>query len=567
MSWFLGYYSKNNSPSQTRKIILPDDTIFKIETANYFLSAGGNKNIFFDANGKEVFVVSGIGIDKNLMTVADKNYWKLTALPKILNHDFIDGHYAGASITADSFTFFTDPLGLREVFFFETDDKIYYSTRLDLILKLGKFEIDFNEFGSRWMLLNQISTRSIVKNIVRLNCGSIASIQNKELNIKKFTWLPQESKKSISIIEFSDLVKEFFLLSKENQKLSLSLSGGLDSRMLLSLLLNQRKLDWSAHTFSNSNLADEEVARKLASHFNFSLNIIKPPELSRKELFDFIKNYIANTYLTESAFNAVNLLGYDNLPDSEIIIDGGFGEIWRREFFLKLLLKNRKAVLDFDQLVVTKSMLLFRADIFNKDTANLMLDSSINHVYELMRKITVEGNILSENIIDFFVVKSRLPNYYGAEQNRIESKVSAIMPFAQYSLLNKLFSVSVDTRRNNKLIKSIIAENAPALRQFSLSKGNMTYPYFLNSFGKRIYAKVFSGLKKSEDSSVHNFVSVFKEFLFDSVNSSSFKNYQYYDHIKIKKLVDDIYEKNNMIKFNEFSWFLAFEIFRQTMEE
>lgn len=567
MSWFFGYYCKKDSTSGTREINLPDDVTFKQETENYFFSAGENKNIFFDAAGNELFVVCGIGIDRNFKTVSDTNHWKLIALPNILNHDFIDGHYAGVSITADSFTFFTDPLGLREIFFFETKDKIFFSTRLDLILNLERFEIDFKEFGSRWMLLNQISTESIVKNIKRVNCGSIASIRNKELSIKTFTWLPQENKKSISIIEFSDLVRKYFLLAEENRKISLSLSGGLDSRMLLSLLLKQKNIDWSAHSFSNSNSADEEVARKLASHFHFPLNIIKPQELSRVELFDYIKNYIANTYLAESAFNAVNLLGYDNLPDNEIIIDGGFGEIWRREFFLKLLLKSRKAVADFDPLILTKNMLLFRSEIFNKDTIDLMFDSSMNQVSELMKKITAESKILPENIVDFFVIKSRLPNYYGAEQNRIDGKVSALMPFAQFSLLNKLFSVPVETRRNNKLFKSIITLNVPALKQFSLSKGNITYPYFLNSFGKRIYTKIFSGLKKNEDSSIRKFLSVLKDFSFDSVNSSSFKNYPYYDHAKIKKLVDEIYEKNNMIRFNEFSWFLAFEIFRQTIEE
>lgn len=567
MSWFFGYYCKKKTTSGIHEINLPDDITFKHETENHFFSAGGNRNIFCETSGNELFVVSGIGIDKNFEIVADTNSWKQTALPKILQHDFIDGHYAGLSITAGSFIFFTDPLGLREIFFFETEDKIYFSTRLNLILKLGKFEIDFNVFGSRWMLLNQISSESIVKNIKRVNCGSIASIRNKELSIKKFDWLPEENEKSTSSIEFSDLVKKYFFRSKDYQKLSLSLSGGLDSRMLLSLLLKQKNIDWSAHTFSNSNSADEEVSRKLAAHFHFPLNIIKPPELSMVELFDYIKNYIADTYLAESAFNAVNLLGYDNLPDNEIIIDGGFGEVWRREFFLKLLLKNRKAVADFDPLILTKNMLLFRSEIFNKDTTDLMFDSSMNQIIELMKEIDTERNIFPENIVDFFVIKSRIPNYYGAEQNRIDSKVMAIMPFAQFSLLNKLFSVPVATRRNNRLFKSIIALNLPALRQFSLSKGNMTYPYFLNSFGKRIYTKIFSSLKKNEDSSVRNFVSVLKDFTFDSVTSSSFKNYPYYDHIKIKKLVEDIYEKNNIIRFNEFSWFLAFEIFRQTIEE
>ncbi len=567
MSWFFGYYCKKKTTSGIHEINLPDDITFKHETENHFFSAGGNRNIFCETSGNELFVVSGIGIDKNFEIVADTNSWKQTALPKILQHDFIDGHYAGLSITAGSFIFFTDPLGLREIFFFETEDKIYFSTRLNLILKLGKFEIDFNVFGSRWMLLNQISSESIVKNIKRVNCGSIASIRNKELSIKKFDWLPEENEKSTSSIEFSDLVKKYFFLSKDHQKLSLSLSGGLDSRLLLSLLLKQKSIDWSTHTFSNSNSADSEVAKELASHFHFHFNIIKPKDLSSLGLFDYIKNYIADTYLTESAFNAVNLLGYENLPENEFILDGGFGEIWRREFFLKLLFKNRKAVADIDPLILTKNMLLFRAGIFNKETTDLMFNSSMNQVSALMKEINTGRNILPENIVDFFVIKSRLPNYYGAEQNRIDSKVVALMPFAQFSLLNKLFSVPVKTRRNNKLFKSIISENMPTLKEIPLSKGNMTYPYFLNSFGKRIYTKIFSGLKKNEDSSVRRFLSVLKDFTYDSLNSSSFKNYHYYDHAIINKLVEDIYEKNNIIRFNEFSWFLAFEIFRQTIEE
>ena len=56
------------------------------------------------------------------------------------------------------------------------------------------------------------------------------------------------------------------------------------------------------------------------------------------ELVELIKNYSIQSIVTNPVSSMLNLRFYDRLSNqNRVIIDGGFGEIWRRAFANKLL--------------------------------------------------------------------------------------------------------------------------------------------------------------------------------------------------------------------------------------
>ena len=81
-----------------------------------------------------------------------------------------------------------------------------------------------------------------------------------QLEIIENNWLPSKGE-TISVNDFNDKLKNLTLLGTcNNSKISLSLSGGMDSRVILSLLLNSNYENWDCHTFRTEDKMDINIA-------------------------------------------------------------------------------------------------------------------------------------------------------------------------------------------------------------------------------------------------------------------------------------------------------------------
>ena len=80
-------------------------------------------------------------------------------------------------------------------------------------------------------------------------CVHIAAIKNDILKIEENPWQP-DFEVECGKEKFESTLEQ--LLSFGDKRISLSLSGGLDSRLLLSYLLNKNSELWETHTFGRS---------------------------------------------------------------------------------------------------------------------------------------------------------------------------------------------------------------------------------------------------------------------------------------------------------------------------
>ena len=479
----------------------------------------------------------------------------------------IDGHFVVVKWNKDEVTFESDQLGLRDIYISESKNEIIFSTRVDWLAKIHKLKINFNEFGSRWLLFNQISNNSVFEDVERIVAGKKATVALNGFDIKYYNsnWLPDEQSQNIDIEHYSENLKSLILI---NNKQTLGLSGGMDSRVILSYLLHENS-DWDTFTFGDPKHPDSLIAQSLVSDFNLLHTQYNASLPQAEELILKIKDYSIQTIVNNAAsaiFQSVNYFSMSGQHST--LVDGGFGEIWRREFFYRLYFKEKKSILNMDIKRIIPYLSLPRADIFTKAINNLMSSSIENQLYYWFKNLPPLEKIGAENWIDLFALKTRLPNYYSHEQSRIDDLVTNIMPFSQLSLLKDLLNVPISIRKNGKLFRALIKTNFSELKKYPLAKGSSVHPYYFNSFQSRVlseFRKTFKRKNIYEDNPREQLLNILKPYILDVSSSESFRNSEIYDHKKVKNMIEGYYSGNLNYGYS-LDWWLSFELFRQNIE-
>ena len=574
MSWIIGYIG-NCSDSSIKKIeTFAENKLVEYRENNFVVFAGGNAKTCLHlinnlANEKFISVGIGIKVDDNKTSFMKANDWKIISNSSIARK--LGGHFINVRWNKNEIKIYTDALGLRDIYYIKVaKDQIIFSTRGDWLSRIIQAEINFKEFGSRWLLFNQLSAKSIFNNIVRINSGTSILINRLDfsLSIDKFNWLPNHDKNVISIVDYSRQLDELITFPfTTNQKVSLSLSGGMDSRLILSYLLNNGDKNWYSHTFGDYYHPDSIVAQRITSNWGIEHEKINM-ELPTADVFlSELTEYVSLTNVNNAVSGYLQLRNYKNLIDrNEVIVDGGFGEIWRREFFNRLLIRGRKELVDRNIEGMIPYLRVHHANIFAEEIQKAFLTGCKEQLEDIISVLPKAESIGVENWIDLFSIKTRLLNYYSSAQIHLDSWVFSYMPFIQPSILKKLFSIPLAQRKNGKMFREIIKQNFKPLVKYPLAKGQFTHPFFLSTIQARIWNTAYTKLKLKmyNDRGTANLLNALLPYIQDTITSSSVKECSYYDYSKLLRLSNNL-TKGTATDFDlyELDWWLAFELFRQ----
>ena len=389
MSWFFGELQSNISSGRIKHLSSIHSTpLHTIATDNFYFATGGiNETCFCDSMNEKKengFCVVGVGLKCNEIDciVLSQSDWKniLASEKRAELLQQLDEHFAIVVWNGNAIECFTDQMGLRTIYFSKSENGIVFSTRLDWIAQAGENnEIDFAAFGSRWLTFNQCSFKSLVHGIERLGPNGVAHINARSVTMRSKLWSPTFSK--ITIEEFlANLCA--FLNPKNDFGLSLSfgLSGGTDSRFLLSLLMHKGLHNFSLHTFGRPQHPDVSIAKRIAETVHIPHTLFDEPFPEIDTCIAMIKDFQAHTCSMEPASKIMITRYYNDIHvQRKIIIDGGYVEIIRRQLYNRLLLKGKgilKKKLLYATPLHTRSLIPFvmvhKPDIFLKECASVM---------------------------------------------------------------------------------------------------------------------------------------------------------------------------------------------------
>ena len=571
MSWILAAFDTPAHVCESARGLVSQtpSSLFEFGTDSQFVVTGGipeTCHFQHDPVSNEGWIVVGLGLSNGPVNYRVMNAENWTQILKAQSPTLPNnGHYVILKWHDGSLQAFTDSLGTRTLYYAEAETGIVLSTRLDWVTRLtSKTDINYAVYGSHWLAANQIAQDSPIKGINRLGSGGTLSYSDSRLSTKQKLWAPRKT--AATADEFRQVLRTFTNpVLPDDKRLSLGLSGGLDSRTLLALLSERSA---ALHSFGPNDKKDVKIARKVAGSTAYAHTVFHENIPTAGTCLSMLRQYVSCNQALTNASAVLGLRYYPTLRNQGFaMIDGGFGEVARRQFMNRLLRRGKKQLLKGNLAAVIPLISVSRPAIFSTETMATMregverqFENSWSDVKDLKdRDLSFKLDLIS--------TRSRLPNFFGYEQNRLDGLILNFMPFAQPSFLDVAFNTPVHLRKEAKLFKTIIRDEQPALTKFSLVKGIYTYPFRLSSTGAFVWTKAKSKVYASpKNADQHQFLFGLREFILDTVISSSTRFYEHYDMRKVEYNVRQYFAgKQEYAGFVD--WWLAFEVWRQEIKK
>ena len=576
MSWLLAVVGKNPSTIQSSDLArLHPPPLHCVVSETSYVAAGGIPQTCLHGSFRDPvdgrlarWLVLGLGISRHdgYCRFISSLEWERILEQTQPNLRALDGHFAILRWREGLMECFTDQLGMRTLHIAKVPDGIAVSTQLDWITQLrGQCEIDFEEFGSHWLTFNQFSYRSLVKGVDRLGPLGHASIEGGSYSITHHEW-PLEFGRS-SEEELVAILQSLINPQLDNlRSLTVGLSGGLDSRLLVALLLAAKR-PFSLHLFGHPDEPDVKIARRIAAaehlpqqHYHDSL----PP---RDECLSRLKTFVVRSGGNSPASGFVKQRYYDRIhADQRVLIDGGMAEIARRQFMNRLLRLGHRALVSRQRPPLLPYVSYDRASIFNKEAMHDMQRGAEVQLDATLRDTWRRDEVGLENFLDLLVVRYRFPNYAGYGQQYMDGEIVSYMPFAQPSFVRAALATPVQSKKNGRLFRQLIRRCHPSLTKFPLVKGYSTYPYSLQPTPALVWMKAKSLVHSPfVDPAPIQILTVLSDFVQDTAHSSEVRNYAPYDHAAILKVVTEFYQGKRE-HARDLDWWLSFELWRTSLQ-
>lgn len=388
----------------------------------------------------------------------------------------LNGWFSGILIDrqANKTILFNDRFGMQKIFYYEGKEAFYFASEAKAILNVCPElrQLDMQGLGE---LLNcgcTLERRTLFKNVFLLPPASAWSFNNSD-RVNRATYFNPASWENQTWLEkefFYDKLRETFVhilprYFRSTQTIGISLTGGLDTRMLLANM-DMPEYKYPFYTFGSMyrKCFDEKVAQKVAASMNQTHYIIK---LDSKFLFDFPKYAERTIYVTDGSFDVsgapelyVNKLAREIAP---IRLTGNYGsEVLRDIRWLKAGRPNE--------------------DAFSPDF-RVIINSASNTLVQI-------NQIVSNPLT--FTLFVETPWH---ENNRLVSEQSQLTlrtPYLDNDIVKLLYRAPMGVRDSRELSWRLISDGNPALAAIPTDRGyggNLRFP--LSTLSRMYYEFLF----------------------------------------------------------------------------
>lgn len=470
-------YSKN----RTGLIYISDSTLAE---NTYFLQTDGTKVCFLTGTPTgltRLFSEFNIESDSSNFLLRGKELFENNGydLIKHISPPFIFGF-----IEDDSLQIVSDGLGAEQAFVYEDHNYWICSNRCWPIIKFLEKEIEINDIA--WKHYFQIGYFPLrltpFKGISVLDKGRVWScnkgnVQEKKIDCFKH-WLkplrfPKKEILEFARISFNESIKE--LADRyTNSNVIADLSGGRDTRMILSSILYQ-DIECIFKTIGQNSSADTKVSKMLQKEYglNMKYETFNLEELNKQFLSAKIKKFIQWQDGFGEMKNCKYISDEPQGEESQPILSGLIGGFYRGYGYSKHGLHHR---------LFFKLPKVFLKKIFIKKRQTALLEDKLEDImkpaFQEGKKYGLRGN----SLIDYF-------NFTHQEGTAATPYGGYLMPFLNIGLIRAYFSLDEEDRKGGIIHKFVINHNSEGLDKlpydtdvFTNEQGLSRLPYDENTF-------------------------------------------------------------------------------------
>ena len=241
MSFFIGGIG-SAATNLVKNHFSTNDDLVKVcsHDGNFLVISRGDKQIDTVIVGDNEGLLLGNIFDKNVYNSVD-SFEKVVNPGTLMNNYW--GRYSGALYNPETkmLSLVRDPLGLEALFYMPYKDGMIFSSSLPKLydVLLQKPEIDWHYFAEFLLEKNYLIPETPFKNVCELLPGICLTYNDGSIT-QEFLWkIPTKSTTNDKEIEgtlLNTLIKSTKAWTKKHEKISLQLSGGVDSSSILCLL-------------------------------------------------------------------------------------------------------------------------------------------------------------------------------------------------------------------------------------------------------------------------------------------------------------------------------------------
>ncbi len=502
-----------NHDKYSSQLITRKWQIFNSYKNSRFKASWSNRESFhFFKKGGGIFVIGDPLIDGYLLKKENLSSF----YQKYLNNDLtflkkLDGLYLIVLIKKNELLVANSIFGNKNFFYTQSNEGIFLSTNQFILKNVSNAEIDMNGIAQRACFHTNYGL-TFLKDTYRLEHDKILKIKNNTIHIRSQNRLNKIVINKKKIADISVAAKKIEKTNKNilnkllnyKDKILISLSGGRDSRYILSNIVKHTK-PTNLSTFSIGGKKEDEVriAKEICDLNNIKIKLWQPKKLKNmngfeKSVWDSSAFGISSTYKND----IINFLkkNYYN----HIFVETNMIEIFLDDRKFHIEGKNKSPIINF--LYSRKSTIdlkYFNSKIkIKKKTENIVkklyskfnfvkdplkksvlfdaayvhspwnMQASLTQFYSTNKLVSIAENIemvtLMMNIDNSLLKNSKLYDYYNYK-NHPGFFETVITRDIDYRLLNYL-KLSIKKPKNLKFLNHVFIKNGALLSYLNDNK-------------------------------------------------------------------------------------------------
>ncbi|MDD4560342.1 MAG: hypothetical protein PHF32_06365 [Candidatus Cloacimonetes bacterium] len=547
MSWLYGYYFKEGKTDHAP--LRP--YLHSFESAKLGVYAGGSgKSLLSFPHphhpDETVFILGDpiLRMDTDFRYPVYDDWQRLLSNEELLG--YMDGHWLILIAGNQEIRAYNDALCKRSLYLHESSDHYFFCSDISLLKDAGLATLDPAKFGVYWHTQFPPHLRRYGPS--RHCCYSDVEMlyQRGRLilgsNGAKFSF--QSFSPTAEVQDLHKLLENMTLLPlRAGRKVCLGLSGGMDARTLLAIMLHS-KLPFTAVHFGKDDGADYCIAKRITDDFGIPFRFI--PESSVDTGWESAVKYL---YERGFGYNPASSCLMQYFPilaeDFDVFLGGYYGEMFR----CRMMAAHYYSLFELhgpDYHKFAKYMNLKPTCFFDPEINLILHKGFINSLKEVVAQMPSTKGMINPLWMDLLYVRYSPRSINMPDLCQMDDIINDHMPYLQASLLNQHWHYGAFAQLDEQLHRRMIRMHQPLLRNYPLALARHSAPYIWRPYAVKLIVSMKARREKNPPPSRNDvFLKAHKEQIMNLRYDSRVVQDSWLDHAKVDKIIDEYYKGNS----------------------